>query len=322
MKKIILSTLACATLALANNTPKYEISPMFGKANTHDRLNLKNDKSIGLTVAIKDEYTIFDQLELAWFNTSGVDFDSVSGDTNINRFLLSGIKNYELNEKSTLYALAGLGYEKFKDEAIHADSSAVINLGVGFKYSITKSIALKAEFRRVCRELRESTHLYHVGFAIPFGDSNNKTAPKNTKKINTNATNESNPDEKITSSSNNSNTNSTINMNTTVTAHYGSNDASLKEADKIMIKEYVDYLKKFPSSKIVIEGHTDATASEGYNTSLGARRAMNAKVYMVKLGIEDSRIRIESYGETMPIIDNKTKEHRAMNRRIKAKIIR
>jgi outer membrane protein OmpA-like peptidoglycan-associated protein len=318
MKKIILSTLTCATILLANNTPKYEISPMFGKAVAHDRLNLKDDKSVGLTVSIKDEYTMFDQLELAWFNTSGVDFDKVIGDTNVNRFLLSGIKNYELTDKSSLYALAGFGYEKFKSEAIHADSSAVVNLGVGFKYSITKSIALKAEFRRVCRELRESSHLYHLGLSIPFGDNSNQLSltqnNNNLKKEDVNS---------MVSDSNNKNkSNTSIEMNKKVTAHFDSDKAEIKQDDKILIKKYVDYLKKFPSARIVVEGHTDATASEAYNKSLAARRAMNVKAYMVDLGIDASRIRVESYGETMPVIDNKTKAHRAMNRRVVSKIIR
>ena len=316
MKKIILSTLTCATLLLANNAPKYEISPMFGKADAHDRLNLKNDKSIGATIAIKDEYTIFDQLELAYFNTSDVDFEVGAGNTNVNRFLLSGIKNYELSDKSALYALIGGGYEKVSNETNGVDSSPVINTGVGFKYSITDSVALKIEARRICRDkkLRESTALYNIGLAIPFGSEAKKAAPKVAKKVEQKvAAKVAQVEEKATN---------TIDMSKKVISHFDTDKAILKSDDKARLKEYANYLKAFPKAKLVVEGHTDSTASETYNKSLAARRAMVTKAYIVDLGIDSSRVRTESYGETMPVIDNKTRAHRAMNRRTEVKVFR
>jgi OOP family OmpA-OmpF porin len=312
MKKIILSTLACATLMMANNAPQYEFSPMFGKANAHDRLNLENDKSLGATFAIKDNYTFFDQLELAYFNTSDVKFDTVLGNTDVNRLLVSGVKNYALGEKSSLYALVGAGYEKFSKKAIHADSSSVINVGAGFKYSITDAIGLKAEARRICRagDLRESTALYSLGLAIPFGESAKKVAPKTKKAA-----------AKVASDVNKVESNS-IDMSKNVISHFDTDKAILKADDKLRLDEYVTYLKAFPKAKLVVEGHTDSTASETYNKSLAARRAMATKAYIVDLGIDSSRVRTESYGETMPVIDNKTKAHRAMNRRTEVKIFR
>jgi len=315
MKRIILSTLACATLLLANNAPKYEISPMFGKANAHDRLNLENDKSIGATIAIRADESVFDQIELAWFNTSDVDFKVGAGSTNVNRLLLSGIKNYELSENSSLYALIGGGYEKMSNESNGVDSSLAANWGAGFKYAITKSISLKAEARQVFRDmkLRESSMLYHVGLAIPFGSDEKKSAPKEAKQ-----TQKAAP---VASNVNKTETNS-IDMSKKVTSHYESDKAVINNADKSSIKKYVDYLKAFPKSKLVVEGHTDATASESHNRSLSARRAMNVKAYMVDLGVEASRIRVESYGETMPVVDNKTVQNRAQNRRTVLKVIR
>jgi len=313
MKKIILSTIACATIVLASNVPEFEFSPMFGKADTHDRLNLKTDKSIGATLAIKDNYTFFDQLELAYFNSSNVDYDTVAGDTDVHRLLLSGVKNYDLSDKSSLYALIGAGYEKISDEEVHADSSAVANWGGGFKYKVTDAVALKAEARQVIREKRENTILYSLGLAIPFGDST-KEAPKKveTPKV----------EKAVAPVVEKTETKATIDMSKKVISHFDTDKAILKAADKEAIQAYVNYLKAFPEAKLVVEGHTDSTASEAYNESLGARRAMNVKAYMVDLGIDASRIRVESYGETMPVIDNKTAEHRAMNRRAEVKIIR
>lgn len=310
MNKIILSTLACASIVLATNTSKYELSPMFGQADTHHQLNdaLKHEKSIGLTLGIKnDDDCSFDQLELALFRSNDVDYKGSTQDTDITRFLVSGVKNYPIGDQFSLYALIGLGYEKISDKLYDIDSEFVGNAALGAKYSFSDSFALKAEARTVVRAKKENSSLYHLGLVFPFGDEAKKVEePKveEPKVVPAKVEKEK------------------INMETKMVAHFDSDKAIIKANDAKIITEYVNYLKKFPNAKIVVEGHTDSTASEKYNESLAARRAMAVKASIVDQGIDASRIRIESYGETMPVIDNKTKEHRAMNRRVESKIIR
>jgi len=66
-----------------------------------------------------------------------------------------------------------------------------------------------------------------------------------------------------------------------------------------------------------IEGHTDSSGSEAYNEKLGLDRATAVRNYMHdQQGIALNRIEVISYGETKPIVDNKTREHRARNRRV------
>lgn len=66
-----------------------------------------------------------------------------------------------------------------------------------------------------------------------------------------------------------------------------------------------------------IEGHTDSSGSEAYNEKLGLDRATAVRNYMHdQQGIALNRIEVISYGETKPIVDNKTREHRAQNRRV------
>jgi len=114
----------------------------------------------------------------------------------------------------------------------------------------------------------------------------------------------------------------TMNMGILLTANFDVDKATIKADDKVEILEYITYLKKYSNAKIVIEGHTDSTASEKYNESLAARRALRVKDMIVNAGINSNRIRVESYGETQPVIDNKTAEHMAQNRRAISKIIR
>jgi peptidoglycan-associated lipoprotein len=66
-----------------------------------------------------------------------------------------------------------------------------------------------------------------------------------------------------------------------------------------------------------IEGHTDSSGSDAYNEKLGLDRATAVRNYMHdQQGIALNRIEVISYGETKPVVDNKTRDHRAQNRRV------
>ena len=66
-----------------------------------------------------------------------------------------------------------------------------------------------------------------------------------------------------------------------------------------------------------IEGHTDSSGPDAYNEKLGLDRATAVRNYMHdQQGIALNRIEVISYGETKPVVDNKTRDHRAQNRRV------
>ncbi|MDU9049820.1 MAG: OmpA family protein [Candidatus Electrothrix sp. Rat3] len=76
-----------------------------------------------------------------------------------------------------------------------------------------------------------------------------------------------------------------------------------------------EYLKSNVASKVLIEGNCDETGTNEYNLALGERRAMNAKKYLIKLGIESTRIRTISYGEERPLFTGSEESDHAHNRR-------
>lgn len=75
-----------------------------------------------------------------------------------------------------------------------------------------------------------------------------------------------------------------------------------------------DYMKS-SSDNIVIEGNCDQRGTNEYNLALGERRALNAKQYMVDLGVNASRIRTISYGEERPLFAGQDEESYSYNRR-------
>lgn len=89
----------------------------------------------------------------------------------------------------------------------------------------------------------------------------------------------------------------------------------LTEQAKAILVKNAEWLKKNPQIKIIIEGHCDERGSEEYNLALGQKRAQSVRDYMVSLGISPARIKIISYGESMPLDPGSNEEAWAKNRR-------
>lgn len=101
------------------------------------------------------------------------------------------------------------------------------------------------------------------------------------------------------------------------------NRAEVSDDAKAMIDEAIAQLKAENKGVFFeIEGHTDSTGPDTYNSKLGEDRAQAVRSYMHdQHGIALSRMEVISYGETKPVEDNKTREHRAQNRRVVIKVL-
>jgi peptidoglycan-associated lipoprotein len=69
------------------------------------------------------------------------------------------------------------------------------------------------------------------------------------------------------------------------------------------------------SSKLRIEGNCDEVGTTEYNMALGEHRALQAKEYLVHMGIPSSRITTVSYGAERPRAEGHDESARAQNRR-------
>jgi OmpA-OmpF porin, OOP family len=85
------------------------------------------------------------------------------------------------------------------------------------------------------------------------------------------------------------------------------------------IKKVADFMKEYPDTTAIIEGHTDNVGKEAANVKLSQRRADSIKASLVKkFGIDSSRLKAVGYGPNKPIASNGTKEGKQKNRRVKA----
>ncbi|HUT54592.1 MAG TPA: peptidoglycan-associated lipoprotein Pal [bacterium] len=104
--------------------------------------------------------------------------------------------------------------------------------------------------------------------------------------------------------------------------HFEFDSPGLSDAAQSILAINADWLAKHPAVKVEIEGHCDERGTDEYNLALGAKRAKAVYDAMVKLGIDESRMRTISYGESVPVDQGHTEEAWARNRRAHFAIIR
>jgi outer membrane protein OmpA-like peptidoglycan-associated protein len=98
--------------------------------------------------------------------------------------------------------------------------------------------------------------------------------------------------------------------------------ASLREESFVELDRVVKLLNENPTIEIDLGAHTDNKGSDDYNMKLSASRARSVMDYLLSKGIAESRLQSHGYGETKPVVDNDTDEHRQMNRRVEFTIIK
>jgi len=97
--------------------------------------------------------------------------------------------------------------------------------------------------------------------------------------------------------------------------------SEIKPAYRDEIAKVAEYLKSYPTTTGVIEGHTDNVGGYDFNMRLSQERAERVVDYLVEnFGIDRARLSAKGYGYTRRIAYNSTAEGRAMNRRINAVI--
>ncbi len=79
-------------------------------------------------------------------------------------------------------------------------------------------------------------------------------------------------------------------------------------------------LRKNPSIKVEVAGHTDSDGAAAYNEGLSARRATTVRDYLAANGVATDRMTTRGYGESQPIADNSTAAGKAENRRVVLRI--
>ena len=91
----------------------------------------------------------------------------------------------------------------------------------------------------------------------------------------------------------------------------------IKPASRKALEEIAKFLKRNPSVKLYVVGHTDNTGRYEYNLRLSRKRAEAVvKELVQKYGISPERLKPVGVGPVAPVDTNRTDEGRAKNRRV------
>lgn len=218
------------------------------------------------------------------------------------------------------YLAAGYGGHSRDIEDSRDDTRGAFNYGVGAKFFMTDAMALRGDVRHLV--MRDDSVTFHnleytVGVDFLFGGTKPAAAAVESAPP-AEAVPEEAPLEPIPAAE-------------PMPGRYKYCITLQGEfdIDRVVIRpEYADeiaqvgnFMKKYPTTTAVIEGHTDNVGAADYNMDLSKRRAESVVTHLVETyGIDRSRLAARGYGMSRPIADNSTDEGRQLNRRMEAVI--
>ena len=91
--------------------------------------------------------------------------------------------------------------------------------------------------------------------------------------------------------------------------------AAIKDDQRALLQKNADWMRRWTTTRVTIEGHADARGTNEYNLALGERRGNAVKAYLGSLGIAADRMAVISKGEEAPVCTEMTDACYERNRR-------
>lgn len=104
--------------------------------------------------------------------------------------------------------------------------------------------------------------------------------------------------------------------------HFDFDKYFVRDDMKPTLEQNAQWLLKYPTVVVTIDGHCDERGTEEYNMALGEKRAESAKKYLQNLGVPGERMKTVSYGKIKPLVKGVDEESYFKNRRDEFTIIK
>lgn len=91
--------------------------------------------------------------------------------------------------------------------------------------------------------------------------------------------------------------------------------SDLSDTARASLQKDADWMRKWTTTTVTIEGHADDRGTNEYNLALGERRASAVRDYLVSLGVPGSRLTVVSKGEEEPFCHEENETCWSQNRR-------
>ncbi|MHA3893359.1 outer membrane protein Omp38 [Acinetobacter sp. GXMZU3951] len=322
MSRIALAMLVAAPLAAAN--AGVTITPLMlgytwqDSEHNNDKLTshaeLQDDMFVGAALGV--ELTPWLGFEAEYNQVKGdLDGTPVAGAEYKQRTVAGNFyatsdlftKNYDSKIKP--YVLLGAGQTKTDFDGIYEDKEDTIgNAGLGAFWRLNDALSLRTEARGTY-DFDEKFWNYTAlaGLNVVLGGHLKPAAP--VVEVEPVAPVEPVPEQL------------TEDLNMELRVFFDTNKSNIKDQYKPEIAKVAEKLVEYPNATARIEGHTDNTGPRALNERLSLARANSVKTALVnEYNVDASRLSTQGFAWDQPIADNKTKEGRAMNRRVFATI--
>ena len=97
--------------------------------------------------------------------------------------------------------------------------------------------------------------------------------------------------------------------------YFDYDSVELREEARASLQKNITWLKRWPTTKILVEGHADSRGTNEYNLALAERRAAAVRDYLTSLGLPADRVTTVSKGEEQPFCSDETEACWQQNRR-------
>lgn len=98
-------------------------------------------------------------------------------------------------------------------------------------------------------------------------------------------------------------------------AFFALDSAQIGDDSKAGLQKDADWMKRWPTTKVMIEGHADSRGTAEYNLALGEKRANAVRAYLINLGVAADRLTVVSKGKEAPFCTEEAESCWSQNRR-------
>jgi OOP family OmpA-OmpF porin len=218
------------------------------------------------------------------------------------------------------YVLVGAGQQKLKyDNAKSTDT--IVNLGLGAFYRINEALAFRVEGRAVENTDNSLTDYKALtGLQVTLGGHKRPYVAPAPVEVPPAPMPAPEPAPVVVVPP--APAQLTEDLKLELRVFFDTNKSIIKTQYQPEIAKVADKLKEFPNATAEIKGYTDSTGPRKLNDRLSQARAESVKTSLASdYGIDAGRLTAKGYSWDDPVASNKTKEGRALNRRVVAVII-
>ena len=325
MSRIVLAMLLAAPLAAANAgitiTPLMLGYTMYDSEHNGYRLTssaeLQDDLFVGTALGV--ELTPWLGFEAEYSQVKGDIYGLASGaeykqQTIAGNFYATSdliTKNYDSKIKP--YVLVGAGHTKYEMDGLPTKEDTIANAGGGVFWRLNDALSLRTEARGTY-DFDEKFWSYTAlaGLNVVLGGHLKPAAPVvEVAPVEPVVPKQVEPAPQQL----------TEDLNMELRVFFDTNKSDIKPQYKSEIAKVAEKLSEYPNATARIEGHTDNTGPRKLNERLSLARANSVKSALVnEYNVNATRLTTQGFAWDQPIADNKTKEGRAMNRRVFAAI--